>query len=212
MGYLAPSNLIANLLPMGMFRRIAKDQQRFVSSVKRQNEFSLALDLATANYVYLSSLAPVDLLESNMDKLVEQLTHTAKYRDETTKLNLHGECSVFAISHLRTFKLLFDAKIITGGQPPLNVNQYGCVQIHALNSDVRYLSWGVKVGTVSPDIFWEASDFLQAFKLYAIERLNQTYPEGIIPIPTLGTNKPEQKMNEFIKLFEDPIHYWKPSR
>ncbi len=74
-----------------MFKRIAKEQQRFVSSIQRAEEFSAALNLALLNLVSLKDIPVVELLEQdNLKRVAENLAHTSKYRDESTKLNMHA--------------------------------------------------------------------------------------------------------------------------
>jgi hypothetical protein len=161
-----------------MFKRIAKEQQRFVSSIQRGEEFSVALDLASLNLVSLKDIPIEELLEQdNLKRVAENLAHTSKYRDETTKLNMHAECSVFSLNHFQTFGLLVSARLAQGLEIPMNLNMFGCEHVTSLNSDVRYLSWGVKVGTIPSDVFWEASDYLEDYKKRARERLSKVYPD-----------------------------------
>jgi hypothetical protein len=196
-----------------MFKRIAKEQQRFVSSIQRGGELSVALDLALLNLVALKDIAIGDLLEEdNLKRLAENLAHTSKYRDETTKLNLHAECSVFSLNHLQTFQLLVSARLAQGLEIPMNLNKFGCAHISSLNSDVRYLSWGVKAGTISNDLYWEASDFLNDYKARARERLTKAYPDDLVPFNKIGSGDGSQSVAEFCKLFDDPFSYWVPPR
>lgn len=198
---------------MGMFKRIAKEQRRFVSSIQRNEEFSVALDLALMNHVTLRDLPPEELLEKeNMEKLVQALKHTAKYRDETTKLNLHGECAVFSLHHLQLLRLLSDAKYEVGEQPPVNIDANGCQQISALNTDVRYLSWGVKVGVIKPEDFWFAADFLEEYREYVKERIREMYPDGLISIPRPGNEVEKVTLETYFDKLKDPFTYWVPPR
>jgi len=196
-----------------MFKRIAKEQQRFVSSIQRGEEFSAALDLALLNLVSLKEIPIKELLESdNLNRLAKNLSHTSKYRDETTKLNMHAECSVFSLNHLQTFKLLFSARQGQGLEIPMNLSIFGCSHITSLNSDVRYLSWGVKAGTIPSEVFWDASDFLDECKGLARERVRKTYPDGEVPFRKIGRSDGNQSLEEFFTLFNDPFSYWVPPR
>ena len=196
-----------------MFKRIAKEQQRFVSSIQRGEEFSVALDLALLNLVSLKDIPVEDLLEQdNLKRVAENLAHTSKYRDETTKLNMHAECSVFSLNHFQTFGLLVSARLAQELEIPMNLNMFGCAHVTSLNSDVRYLSWGVKAGTIPSDVFWEASDYLEDYKERARERLGKAYPDGQVPFKKIGSADGGQSVAEFSKLFDDPFHYWVPPR
>jgi len=196
-----------------MFKRIAKEQQRFVSSIQRGEEFSVALDLALLNLVSLKDIPVEDLLEQdNLKRVAENLAHTSKYRDETTKLNMHAECSLFSLNHFQTFGLLVSARLAQGLEIPINLNMFGCANIHSLNSDVRYLSGGVESRTIPSDVFWEASDYLEDYKELAQERLSKAYPDGVVPFQKIGSTAENQPLEEFCKLFNDPFSYRKPSR
>ena len=196
-----------------MFKRIAKEQQRFVSSIQRGEEFSIALDLALLNLVSLKDIPLEDLLEQdNLKRVAENLAHTSKYRDETTKLNMHAECSVFSLNHFQTFGLLVSARLAQGLEIPMNLNMFGCAHVTSLNSDVRYLSWGVKAGTIPSDVFWEASDYLEDYKERARERLSKAYPDDLVPFKKIGSADGGQSVAEFCKLFDDPFSYWVPPR
>lgn len=196
-----------------MFKRIAKEQQRFVSSIQRTEEFSVALDLALLNLVSLKDIPIEELLEPDNLKLVaENLSHTSKYRDETTKLNMHAECSVFSLNHFQTFGLLVSARLAQGLEIPMNLNMFGCAHVTSLNSDVRYLSWGVKAGTIPSEVFWEASDYLEDYKRRARERLSKAYPDDQVPFKKIGQVDGGQSVAEFCKLFDDPFSYWVPPR
>jgi hypothetical protein len=196
-----------------MFKRIAKDQQRFVSSIQCRDEFSAALDLAHLNLISLKKIPVDQLLEpENLKLLSANLQHTSKYRDETTKLNLHAECSVFSLNHFQTFMLLVSARLSQGLEIPANLGTFGCAHINSLNSDVRYLSWGVKVGTITPEIFWEASDFLEECKEMSRQRVRNAYPDGVVPFRKIGGSESGQTIDEYFELFNDPFHYWVPPR
>lgn len=196
-----------------MFKRIAKEQQRFVSSIQRGEEFSLALDLALLNLASLRDIPLGELLEKdNLKRLAENLAHASKYRDETTKLNMHAECSVFSLNHFQTFRLLVSARLNQGLEIPMNLNTFGCAHIMSLNSDVRYLSWGVKVRTIPSEVFWEASDYLNDYKERARGRLSNAYPDGMVPFRKIGNTNGNQSVEEFCKLFNDPFTYWVPPR
>ena len=190
-----------------MFKRIAKEQQRFVSSIQRAEEFSVALDSALLNLVSIKATPIEELLEQdNLKRVAENLAHTSKYRDETTKLNMHAECSVFSLNHFQTFGLLVSARLGQGLEIPMNLNVFGCAHVSSLNSDVRYLSWGVKAGTIPSDVFWEASDYLEDYKKRARERLSNAYPDDQVPFKKIGNADGGQSVTEFSKLFDDPFH------
>lgn len=196
-----------------MFKRIAKEQQRFVSSIQRAEEFSVALDSALLNLVSIKATPIEELLEQdNLKRVAENLAHTSKYRDETTKLNMHAECSVFSLNHFQTFGLLVSARLGQGLEIPMNLNVFGCAHVSSLNSDVRYLSWGVKAGTIPSDVFWEASDYLEDYKKRARERLSKAYPDDQVPFKKIGNADGGQSVAEFSKLFDDPFQYWVPPR
>jgi hypothetical protein len=196
-----------------MFKRIAKDQQRFVSSIQRRDEFSAALDLAHLNLISLKKIPVEQILEpENLKLLSANLQHTSKYRDETTKLNLHAECSVFSLNHFQTFMLLVSARLSQGLEIPANLGTFGCAHINSLNSDVRYLSWGVKAGTITPEIFWEASDFLEECKEMSRQRVRDAYPDGVVPFRKIGRSEGGQTIDEFFELYKDPFSYWVPPR
>ena len=196
-----------------MFRRIAKEQQRFVSSIQRREEFSAALELALLNLGSLKRI-PVELLlePENLKLIANNLSHTSRFRDETTKLNLHAECSVFSLNHLQTFMLLVSARLNQGLEMPANLGTFGCAHITSLNSDVRYLSWGVKAGTISSETFWEASDFLEECKEMSRQRVRNAYPDGIVPFRKIGRSEGGQTIEEYFELFNDPFHYWVPPK
>ena len=196
-----------------MFKRIAKEQQRFVSSIQRGEEFSVALDLALLNLVSIKDIPVEELLEQeNLKRVAENLAHTSKYRDETTKLNMHAECSVFSLNHFQTFELLVSARLAEGLEIPMNLSVFGCAHITSLNSDVRYLSWGVKAGTIPSEVFWEASDYLEVYKERARERLSKAFPDDRVPFKKIGSADGSQSVAEFCKLFDDPFSYWVPQR
>jgi hypothetical protein len=198
---------------MGMFRRIGKDIKRSIESQERNEEFTLALDMVKLSYLKLQSYKSEDfLLPEVVNELTKYLGTVAKYRDATTKLNLHALCAKFSAIHFNIMRLYCDSLTLNGKAWPVNYDEFGCKQIHALNSDIRYLAWGWRVGVVSSEDFWVGKDFLEDYKSHVKESLKQKFPGGSIPIPTLGGNKSSQSYNEYFELLNDPIHYAKPDR
>ena len=198
---------------MGMFRRIGKDINRSIESQERNEEFTLAFDMVKLSYLKLQSYKTEDfLIPEVVNELIKYLGTAAKYREATTKLNLHAMCARFSAIHFNIMRLYCDSLTLNGKPWPVNYDEFGCKQISALNSDIRYLAWGWRVGVVSSKEFWVGKDFLEDYKSHVKEVLKQKFPGGSIPIPTLGGDKSSQSYNEYFELLNDPFHYIKPDR
>jgi hypothetical protein len=198
---------------MGMFRRISKDIKRSIESQERSEEFTLALDMVKLSYLKLQSYKSEDFLKPEVvDELTKYLGSAAKYRDATTKLNLHALCARFSAIHFNLMRIYCDSLTLNNKPWPVNFDKFGCKQIHALNADVRYLAWGWRVGVVPSEEFWVAKDFLEDYKNHVKEALKQKFPDGSIPVPQLGGGKNSQSYKEYFELLNDPIHYPEPPR
>lgn len=153
-----------------MFGRIAKEAARSAEAKSREREFEDSLLLQLHGFeAGQNPSSPYFERASDLEYLKKLVSASEKKRDAATKLNLHGYAAAFSTIHCRTFLRMNESVLIGESKPQLIFGLYGCRELHSLDSDIRYLAWGVNKAGVDPREYWECKEMVDLYRQRIID-------------------------------------------
>lgn len=168
---------------MGMFRRIAKENARWQEGINRKSEFEAIAQGVMSQYQAMMSvghpLYEQANLPANQSKFLSLLR---RYRDESSRLNLHNYAALFSSVHFRTYFHINQSDLQKKPNLKLTYETYGCRELQELQSDIRHLAWGVNKAGVDPEEYWECKAILDSYEAIIVIDLKAKAKDGKIEI------------------------------
>jgi hypothetical protein len=186
-----------------MFRRIAKENARWQEGINRKSEFEAIAQGAMSQYQAMMSVGhPMNEqanLPANKSKLLNLLR---RYRDDASRLNLHNYAALFSSLHFRTYFHIHQKDLENNSILELDYGKYGCRELQELQSDVRYLAWGVNQAGVDPDEYWDCKDLLDSYLEIITNDLKRKSKDGKIEILDDFASPPKYETVELIEYLQ----------
>ncbi len=180
---------------MGMFRRNARENARWQEGKNRQNEFELFAQGIMAQFQSMLDINHPKYEQANLPENQKKLLNLAKrYRDDATRLNLHHYCALFSSIHFRTYFQIHKDDLSETSSPKVTYGLYGCRELQELQSDIRYLAWGVHKSGVDPIEYWETKDILDVYEQIIVNDVRSKCNGGRINVVD-DFNSPPKSVN-----------------
>jgi hypothetical protein len=168
---------------MGMFQRLAKENERRAQAQSKWADFEKSLQLQIQGFEASNDIGNQYYERASSSEYLDKLVSASeKKRDEATQLNLHGFAAAFSSIHCRTF-LRINQDVLLGTKAPTVVfGKYGVKSLSSLHSDIRYLAWGVAEAGVDKVEYWECKTMVDLYQFRIIELAKSKLESGKIEI------------------------------
>lgn len=191
---------------MGMFRRIAKENARLQESKNRQEEFELFAQGIMGQYQATFDVNHPMYQKAILPESQRKLLNLSKrYRDDASRLNLHNYTALFSTIHFRIYFHIHIDDLKNTASLKLNYGIYGCRELMELQSDVRYLAWGVNKAGVDPEEYWDCKEMLDTYEAIIVSDLRAKSKDGKIEIFDDFTSPPqfsEVELDKYLDLLK----------
>ena len=168
---------------MGIFRRIAREQQRSIEGRQRTPELAKALDIQLSAFDEIQNPQNPNFERANTPDYLKKLIKASQVRrDESIKLNLYDYAALFSTIHCRIYLKLNQEVLVGVKSPSILLGVYGCYELSSLHSDVRYLAWGVNKAGVDPREYWECKEMVDLYQSRIIEYAKSKMINGSIQV------------------------------
>jgi hypothetical protein len=155
---------------MGMFRRIARENQRNLEGIRKTPELEQALQILMQAFSDIQNPTSPNHEQANSAEYLKKVVRLSQTRrDEAIKLNLYEFAAIFSSIHCRVFLKLNRGTLLGAGQTEIVLGLYGNSDLHSLHSDVRYLAWGVNKAGVDPREYWDCKEMVDMYQSRIID-------------------------------------------
>lgn len=168
---------------MGIFRRIAREQQRLVEGRQRIPELAEAMKIQLNAFDEIQNPQNPNFERANTPEHLKKLVNASRVRrDESIKLNLYDYAALFSTIHCRIYLRLNQEVLVGIKSPSVRLGIYGNYELSSLHDDVRYLAWGVNKAGVDPREYWECKEMVDLYQSRIIEYAKSKMINGSIPV------------------------------
>lgn len=199
---------------MGMFRRIAKENARWQESKNRQEEFELFAQGIMGQYQATMDVGHPMHQKANLpESQIKLLNLSKRYRDDASRLNLHNFAALFSTIHFRTYFHIHMDDLKGTVSLDLDYGIYGCRELMELQSDVRYLAWGVNEAGVDPEEYWDCKELLDTYQEIIANDLESKSKNGKIEVLDDFASPPQfvsVELNTYLGLLKQPTSLYTP--